>query len=102
MAETRKTDKRTRKRTFKTRSRQTGAKALRESEKRFRLLVDGTKDYSILTVDPRGYVLSWNIGAELIQGYQAEEIVGKHFSILYPEEDIELRKPEQLLKTART
>jgi PAS domain S-box-containing protein len=54
--------------------------ALRESERRFRLLVQGVTDYAILMLDPRGMVVDWNTGAKRIKGYAAEEIVGQHFS----------------------
>jgi PAS domain S-box-containing protein len=73
---------------------------LRESEERFRLLVEGVKDYAIIMLDPAGRVISWNPGAEYIKGYQADEIIGRHFSIFYPAEEIAQGKPEQELKTA--
>jgi len=74
--------------------------ALRRSEEIFRLLLSGVRDYSILMLDTEGYVVSWNSGAERIKGYQAEEIVGKHFSRFYPENEIRAGKPAQSLKTA--
>ena len=49
-------------------------------------------DYAIFTLDPDGRVASWNVGAERIRGYAAEEIVGQHFSRFYPEEDIQDRQ----------
>jgi PAS domain S-box-containing protein len=58
--------------------------ALRASEERFRLLVDGTKDYAILMLDPTGRIASWNPGAERLFGYQSEEIVGKSVAVLIP------------------
>ncbi|HEV8110981.1 MAG TPA: PAS domain S-box protein, partial [Burkholderiales bacterium] len=60
--------------------------SLRDSEERFRLLVESVKDYAIFMLDPDGRVLSWNAGAELIKGYRAEEIIGEHFSKFYPPE----------------
>ena len=51
-------------------------------------------------LDPRGYIESWNTGAEKIKGYTADEIIGKHFSIFYPEEDIQRDKPGYELKVA--
>jgi formate hydrogenlyase transcriptional activator len=63
--------------------------ALRRSEERFRLLVEGARDYAIFMLDPEGRVATWNIGAERIKGYRAEEIVGEHFSKFYPQEMIE-------------
>jgi PAS domain S-box-containing protein len=73
---------------------------LRESEERFRLLVEAVKDYSIIMLDTEGRIVSWNIGAERIKGYRAEEIIGKHFSCLYPKEDIEQEKPNNELRVA--
>jgi len=66
---------------------------LRTSEERFRLLVDGVKDYAIFMLDPQGYVTSWNQGAERIKGYRADEIIGRHFSIFYPAEDLATGEP---------
>src|SRR3954469_19273768 len=60
------------------------AGATNTAEERFRLLVESVKDYAIVILDPRGYVSTWNPGAERIQGYTAQEIIGKHFSVLYP------------------
>ena len=57
---------------------------LRQSEERFRLLIEGVRDYAIFMLDPQGCVLTWNAGAERIKGYRAEEIIGKHFSRFYP------------------
>jgi PAS domain S-box-containing protein len=73
---------------------------LRASEERFRLLVEGVKEYAILMLDPRGYVLTWNAGAERIKGYRADEIVGQHFSRFYPADAIAQGWPEQELATA--
>ena len=73
---------------------------LRRSEERFRLLIEGVKDYAIFMIDPRGYIESWNMGAEKIKGYKADEIIGKHFSIFYPEEEIQRDKPGYELKVA--
>jgi PAS domain S-box-containing protein len=75
-------------------------KALRQSEERFRLLVSEVTDYAILMLDAEGRVASWNAGAERIKGYQAQEIVGQHFSRFYPEEDVERGKPANGLKVA--
>ena len=73
---------------------------LRESEERFRLLVEGVRDYAIFMLNPEGYIESWNAGAENIKGYKTEEIIGKHFSIFYPEEDLRRDKPGYELKVA--
>jgi PAS domain S-box-containing protein len=67
--------------------------ALQESEARFRLLVEAVQDYAIFMLDPHGNVSTWNIGAERIKGYTANEIIGKHFSTFYPPEDIANGKP---------
>ncbi len=75
--------------------------ALRLSEQRFRLLVEGVKDYAIFMLDPAGNIVSWNAGAERIKGYSASEIVGKHFSVFYPSEDVESGKPQRELEIAR-
>src|ERR1051326_3307749 len=73
---------------------------LRESEERFRLLIETVKDYAIILLDADGRIASWNAGAECITGYRAEEIVGQPFSRFYPRGDGPQKKPERLLKTA--
>ncbi|MEO8875280.1 MAG: PAS domain S-box protein, partial [Polyangiaceae bacterium] len=74
---------------------------LRTSEQRYRLLVGAVKDYAIFMLDPTGHVTStWNEGAQRIKGYTSKEIVGQHFSVFYPPEDIRDGKPERALKTA--
>lgn len=74
--------------------------ALRRSEERFRLMVEGVKDYGIFMLDPAGLVVSWNAGAERISGYQADEILGHDFSIFFPPEDIAAGRPQQELMVA--
>lgn len=76
-------------------------RALQESEERFRLLVEGTRDYAIFMLDPSGYIVSWNGGAERIKGYQAEDIIGRHFSCFYPREDVERGWPDEELRRAK-
>jgi PAS domain S-box-containing protein len=75
---------------------------VRQSEEKFRLLVEGVQDYAIFMLDVNGTVVGWNAGAERIKGYRAEEIVGKHFSCFYPKESVETGWPERELKTATT
>jgi PAS domain S-box-containing protein len=75
-------------------------KGLHQSEQRFRLLVEGVKDYAIFMLDTNGFIVSWNAGAEHIMGYKSEEIIGKHFSTFYPKEDIEHGRPQHNLDIA--
>ena len=75
--------------------------ALRHSEARFRLLVDAVQDYAIFILDPEGVVASWNLGAERIKGYSREEIIGRHFSHFFTEEDRAAGKPWEELAIAR-
>jgi len=76
------------------------AEELRQSEERFRLLVQSVKDYAIFLLDPEGNVSSWNEGAQRIKGWTADEIVGEHFSKFYPKVDRDNGKPEMLLRMA--
>ena len=73
---------------------------LRQSEERFRLMVSAVKDYAILMLDPGGYVVSWNSGAERIKGYRADEIIGQHFSRFYLPDDVAAGKPRKILEIA--
>lgn len=66
--------------------RQESMEALRQSEERLRLLITSVSDYAIFMLDPDGRVASWNTGANRIKGYDADEIIGEHFSRFYPEE----------------
>lgn len=75
---------------------------LRESEEHFRLLLSGVKDYAIFMLDPAGQVVSWNENAEQVEGYSAAEILGNHFSIFYPPEEVARGKPARHLRTAIT
>jgi PAS domain S-box-containing protein len=73
---------------------------LRQSEERFRLLIEGVQDYAIFMLDPQGGVASWNVGAERINGYKAEEIIGRHFSVFYPPDAAAQGRPDWALRTA--
>jgi PAS domain S-box-containing protein len=73
---------------------------LRESEERFRLLVNSVADYAIFLLDADGLITSWNLGAERLKGYRAEEVIGRHFSLFYPVEDVRAGAPERLLGVA--
>ncbi|MEW6467553.1 MAG: MASE1 domain-containing protein [Bacteroidota bacterium] len=73
---------------------------LKDSEERYRLVVENVKDYAIFMIDPQGYVLTWNEGARNIKGYSAEEVIGRHFSLFYTKEEIERNEPEYNLKMA--
>lgn len=73
---------------------------LRRSEERFRLLIEGVADYAIFMLDPNGNVATWNSGAQRIKGYGAHEIIGRHFSVFYPEEPRLSGWPEHELQVA--
>ncbi len=75
---------------------------LRQSEERFRSLVESVQDYAIFTLDPHGRVTSWNAGAERINGYRADEIIGHSVTRFYPPDDPEGATPEAALRTAST
>lgn len=72
-----------------------------QKDELFRLLVSHVTDYAIFALDPNGIIMTWNEGAKRIKGYSEEEIVGKHFSIFYSEEDVKSGKAERELTTAR-
>ena len=74
--------------------------SLRQSEERFRLLVEGVRDYAIFMLDPEGRVTTWNEGAQRINGYEAREILGRHFSVFYTQEDAERGHIEEELRVA--
>lgn len=75
---------------------------LQQAETRYRLLIDGIQDYAIYMLDPTGHVVSWNAGAERMKGYQAAEIIGRHFACFFTPEDIASGKPGAELHTAMT
>jgi PAS domain S-box-containing protein len=74
--------------------------ALRLSEERFRMLVDGVADYAIYMLDPRGVVATWNAGAEKIKGYRAAEVIGREFSLFFSEEERRAGRPQSELEQA--
>jgi PAS domain S-box-containing protein len=67
----------------------------------FRLLVEGIRDYAIFVLDPDGYVLTWNPGAQALKGYTQEEIIGRHFSTFYPSEAVQSGWPQRELALAQ-
>ncbi len=77
-----------------------GKENLRQSEERFKLLVESVRDYAIFMLDPNGHVLTWNAGAERFKGYRAQEIIGQHFSRFYPPEALARGLPEHELQVA--
>src|SRR5205807_3614422 len=62
--------------------------------------VEAVRDYALFMLDPKGNIMTWNTGAERIKGYKPSEIIGQHFSIFYPEEDLKSRKPWHELEVA--
>lgn len=76
------------------------AQRLLRSEQRFQLLVSAVVEYAIFMLDPTGVIVSWNVGAQRIKGYKAEEIIGKHFSVFYTPEDRARKKPARALQKA--
>ena len=74
---------------------------LRESEERLRLLVGQVADYAIIGLDPQGIIQTWNLGAERLKGYTAEEAIGRSFAMFYPESDRQSGLPMKLLSSAR-
>ena len=81
--------------------RKVAEEALRQSEEQFRRLVQGVTDYAIYMLSPEGIVTNWNLGAQRIKGYLPAEIVGKHFSQFYTEEDRARGDPQRAIETAR-
>src|SRR3984957_2127938 len=78
-----------------------GRRGVFESERRFRLLVEGVVDYAIYMLDPSGIIINWNAGAKRIKGYEADEVIGRHFQMFYPQEDREAGLPDRALNIAR-
>jgi PAS domain S-box-containing protein len=80
--------------------RRRGEDQLRESEERFRLLVNSVIDYAIFLLDVDGTIVTWNAGAERLKGYRADEILGRHFSVFYTGGDARQKVPDDLLRRA--
>jgi PAS domain S-box-containing protein len=84
-------------------ARERAESAFRDGEELHRSLIAGVQDYAIFLLDPQGVVVSWNVGAERIKGYRAEEIIGQNVSRFYPQEDIDQGAPEkELMKAAQS
>src|SRR5712691_1513426 len=81
--------------------REAGKRALRQSEERLGLLIEGVQDYALFLIDPSGHVSGWNAGAERLLGYEAEEIMGQPFSQFFTPEDRLTGKPERELEISR-
>ncbi len=73
---------------------------IRASEHRFKLLVDSVEDYAIFMLDPDGVIVSWNAGAQRNKGWTADEIIGQHFRVFYPQETADAGHPEHELAMA--
>ena len=71
-------------------------------DRRFELLIDAIADYAIYMLDPEGFIVTWNSGAERIKGYKAVEIVGQHFSRFFTPEDQAKKLAERMLEGARS
>ena len=80
--------------------RRAAQRALAESERRFRLLVQGVTDYALFMLDTKGCVTNWNTGAQRIHQYATDEIIGEHFSRFYPEEEQQRGEPARALRVA--
>ena len=75
-------------------------RSVKNADERLHLLLEAVTDYAIFLLDPDGYVLTWNPGAERMKGYQAHEIIGQHFSCFYPPEAVQTKWPAQELRIA--
>ncbi|MGZ8393860.1 MAG: PAS domain-containing protein, partial [Nitrospira sp.] len=73
---------------------------LKEGEEYFLRVLEGVRDYAILMLSPEGRILTWNAGAQEMQGYRAQDIIGQSFSRFYTEADLRAQKPSKLLKVA--
>ncbi len=75
---------------------------LRKSEERYRMVVETVKDYAIYTVNSNGYITSWNDGAATMSGYSSQEVLGRHFSLFFPLDEIDKGSPWLMLRQAMT
>jgi PAS domain S-box-containing protein len=82
-------------------TRKENERKIKESEERYRVMVDHVKDYAIFMLDENGCVATWNEGAQRIKGYKTKEVIGKHFSIFYPEDEKRKGLPDQELQQAK-
>jgi PAS domain S-box-containing protein len=73
---------------------------LNRKQESYRILIESVKDFAVIILDPQGYIISWNKGAEIIKGYTADEIIGKHFSVFYTDRGKEAGEPERNLQKA--
>jgi PAS domain S-box-containing protein len=87
---------------FQIAERETAEKQVRDSEEKFRLLVEGVQDYALFMLDPHGHVVSWNQGAERLKGYSVDEIIGEHFSKFYLAADAQKGIPAAGLRIAQS
>ncbi|MBD0334596.1 MAG: PAS domain S-box protein [Cyanobacteria bacterium Co-bin13] len=76
------------------------AGSLEHSEKRYRLMIENVRDYAIYSLDPGGHILNWNYGAERLKGYQANEVIGQHFSCFYTPDEVQQGLPQIVLDQA--
>ncbi|HEX2543383.1 MAG TPA: PAS domain S-box protein, partial [Ramlibacter sp.] len=71
------------------------------SDQRLQLLIEAVTDYGIFMLDPEGHIISWNTGAQKLKGWTRDEILGKHFSIFYPQEAVSTGWPQEELRLAK-
>src|SRR5690349_23009970 len=81
-------------------ARRAAEESLRRSRENFQVIAQGVRDYAIFMLDPSGVIITWNEGAQRIKGYTPDQILGKHFSVFYPEEQVRSRWPDTELETA--
>ena len=76
------------------------AETIRHGGRIYQTMVEAVRDYAIFLLDPGGYIATWNVGAERLKGYSADEIIGQHFSVFFPPEAIAIGHPQQELELA--